>query len=65
MGKFCRVLQWKMYTLWTVGLFYGHLVYFKAIWSILRTFGTFLFSIFCGNWVYLSPFGNLATLVVE
>jgi hypothetical protein len=35
--------------LWTFGLFYGHLVYFTVIWSILRSFG-----IFYGYFVYFS-----------
>jgi hypothetical protein len=44
------------------GIFYGHLVYFKAIWFILRPF-----CIFYGHLVYFSRFGmlhqkNLATL---
>jgi ABC-type spermidine/putrescine transport system permease subunit II len=34
-----------------VGIFYGHLVYFTAIWYTLWTYG-----IFCGNLVYFSPF---------
>jgi hypothetical protein len=29
------------------GLFYGHLAYFVAIWSILRPFG-----LFCGHLIY-------------
>jgi hypothetical protein len=32
LGKFWRALQWKMYILRTFGLFYGHLMYFMAIW---------------------------------
>jgi hypothetical protein len=52
LGKFWRVLQWKI------------LVYFIAIWSILRPFG-----IFCGNyigiffpvWIFWTK-KNLATL---
>jgi hypothetical protein len=42
LGKFWRVLRW-----WIVGLFYGHLVYFIAIWHIYRLLG-----IFYGNLVY-------------
>jgi hypothetical protein len=34
-----------------VGIFYGHLVYFAAIWYTLCTFG-----IFSGYWVYFPPF---------
>jgi hypothetical protein len=37
-----------------VGIFYGHLVYFTAIWYILLTFG-----IFCADLVYLSRSGML------
>jgi hypothetical protein len=33
-------------------VFYGHLVYFVAIWYILRPFG-----IFCSIWYILWPFG--------
>jgi hypothetical protein len=46
-----------------VGMFYGHLVDFPAIWLIFRLFG-----IFCVHLVAFSPFGvgctkkNLATL---
>jgi hypothetical protein len=35
-----------------VGLFYGHLVYFKAFWCVLLTFG-----IHSGYLVYFSRFG--------
>jgi hypothetical protein len=56
LGKFWRVWQWKMLVYFkAICLFYGHLVYFTAIWSILRPF-----DIFDGNLVYLvyfSPFG--------
>jgi hypothetical protein len=34
-----------------IDIFYGHLVYFTAIWYTLWTFG-----IFCGNFVYFTPF---------
>jgi hypothetical protein len=33
------------------GIFYGHLVYFMAIWYILRPFGK-IYGIVCGNLVY-------------
>jgi hypothetical protein len=37
LGKFWKVLQWKMLVfLWSLGLFYGYLVYFVAIWYILH-----------------------------
>jgi hypothetical protein len=32
-----------------IGIFYGHLVYFEAIWYILRQFG-----IICGHLVYFA-----------
>jgi hypothetical protein len=41
LGKFRSALQWKM------------LVYYLAIWSILRLFG-----IFCGHWYILRSFGK-------
>jgi hypothetical protein len=46
LGKFWRVLQWKMS------------VYFMDIWSILRTFWhiSLPYGIFCGNLVYFPPF---------
>jgi hypothetical protein len=55
LGKFWRVLQWRMlvyfmaiwYILWLFGIFYGYLVYFMAIWYIL-----WLFRIFYGYLVY-------------
>jgi hypothetical protein len=40
-----------------VGIFYGHLVYFMAIWSILWLFGIFFHVLVC------CPKKNLATLV--
>jgi hypothetical protein len=43
-GRFC-------YILWTLGLFYGHWIYFMAIWYILWPFG-----IFCVNVVLFYPF---------
>jgi hypothetical protein len=36
LGTFWRVLHSKMFS-----VFYGHLVYFTDIWSILQTFGLF------------------------
>jgi hypothetical protein len=50
-----------------VGLFYGHLVYFTAIWYILLTFGLFsaiwyillTSGIYYGHLVYFSRFGML------
>jgi hypothetical protein len=36
-GRFCNRRCW--YISWSFGLFYGHLVYFKAIWYILGPFG--------------------------
>jgi hypothetical protein len=45
LGKFLRVLQWKM------SVYYMSIVYFTATWYILRTFG-----IFCGYLVYFFPF---------
>jgi hypothetical protein len=49
LGKFWRVLQWKMLvyfmsilsTLRPWKIFCGHLVYFVAIWYILWSFGVF------------------------
>jgi hypothetical protein len=38
LSKFCRVLQWKM------------LVYFMAIWSILRQFKIYFVAIWYGSW---------------
>jgi hypothetical protein len=37
-----------------VGIFYGHSVYFMAIWHILRLFG-----IFYSDLVYYTRFGKL------
>jgi hypothetical protein len=43
------------------GLFYGHLVYFTAIWSILQPFGTF-----CGHLVFfIVIFTRFGTLYEE
>jgi hypothetical protein len=49
LGKFCRVLLWKI-----LGLFYDHLVYFTAIGNILWPFG-----IFCGILVCFPRLGIL------
>jgi hypothetical protein len=46
LGKFGRVLQWKMFVfylaiwsiLWLFVTFYGHLVYFMVIWYIFPVF---------------------------
>jgi hypothetical protein len=56
LGKLWRALQWKI------------LVYFMAIWSILRQFGLFYGNLvyFVAIWYILRLFGyvvNLATLV--
>jgi hypothetical protein len=51
LGKFRRVLQRKM----SVYIFYGHCVYFTAIWYILWPFG-----IFYGRLVIFSPFWYVA-----
>jgi hypothetical protein len=52
LGKFLMVLQWKMLVyfmviwsilgpfwsiLWSVGIFYGNLVYLKKIWQSCKT----------------------------
>jgi hypothetical protein len=50
LGKFWRVLQWKMLV-----LFNGLLVHFTAFCYILWTFGTV-----CGNLVYIFPFRYFA-----
>jgi hypothetical protein len=39
LGKYRRVLQWKMYVIWLFGLFHGFLLDSKAIWYILSPFG--------------------------
>jgi hypothetical protein len=41
-----------------VVLFYGHLVYFTAIWSLLLPFGI-LYGQFCGNWYIFPRLGML------
>jgi hypothetical protein len=38
-GGSCNGKCW--YILWPVGLFYGHMDYFRAIWFILLPFGLF------------------------
>jgi hypothetical protein len=48
LGKFGRVLQWKMlvyymgicYILWPFDIFCGYLLYFVIIWHIFSRFGT-------------------------
>jgi hypothetical protein len=50
LGKFWKVLQWKML------VFYGQMVYFMAIWYIMWSFG-----IFFPFW-YIATEKNLATL---
>jgi hypothetical protein len=60
LGKFWRVLHWKM----LVYIFYGHFVHFTVFWYILWSFG-----IVCGHLVNFFPFWyvwtkkNLATLI--
>jgi hypothetical protein len=44
LGKFCRVLKWKMHILWPFGLSYGHLVF---LWP---------YGAFYGHLVYYLPF---------
>jgi hypothetical protein len=51
-----RFARWFVFRPDDVGIFYGHLVYFTAIWYILQSFG-----IFSGNLVYFSPFCNIAS----
>jgi hypothetical protein len=55
LGKFWRVLQWKM----LLPIFYGHLVSYKTVWYILWPFG-----ICCGHLVYFPRFTkkNIAAL---
>jgi hypothetical protein len=51
LGKSWRAQQWKMLVFYmAIGLFYGRLVYFMAIWSILWPFGIFF------------PFWNICTM---
>jgi hypothetical protein len=55
LGKFWRVLQWKMFIYFTaignilrpLGIFYGHLVYFAVIWYIFPRFGIFFPVLVC------------------
>jgi hypothetical protein len=61
LGKFYRVLLWKMISymaIWSLllpfGIFCCHLVYFVTVGYILLPFG-----IFCGHLVYISRFGML------
>jgi hypothetical protein len=56
-------------TIEDAGIFYGHLVYFTAIWSILRPFGLFYghlvyfvairYSLHMVNWFIFPRFGKL------
>jgi hypothetical protein len=58
-GKFRRVLRWKMLLyLRPFGLFYDHFVYFAAIWDNLWLFGTFFPPLVC------CIKKNLATMIV-
>jgi hypothetical protein len=41
LGKFWRVLQWKVLVNFMAGLFYGNLVYFVVIGYMLWSFGIF------------------------
>jgi hypothetical protein len=50
MGKYWRVMQWKMLVYYV----YGHLVYFMPLWYIVHPFDTFLV-----NLMYFSRFGIL------
>jgi hypothetical protein len=56
-GGSCNGRCW--WAFWTFGLFYGHLVYFTAIWSILRPFDIFYGHLvyFTAIWSILRPFG--------
>jgi hypothetical protein len=52
LGKFQRVLQWKIfvgrYITWPFDLLYGYLVYFVAIWYMLWLFDIFFrFGMLC------------------
>jgi hypothetical protein len=55
-GGSCNERCWNI--LWPLGLLYGSLVYFVAIWYIL-----WLFGIFSPVWVYCTK-KNLATLLL-
>jgi hypothetical protein len=39
LGRFWRVLQWKLHIYDPFGLFYSLFVYFTAFWYIVRPFG--------------------------
>jgi hypothetical protein len=68
---FGRALKWKVLlyfgAFWTI-IFY--LVYFRAIWHILWSFGILSIAIlgpfgeFCGHLVYFFPFRYLASVLV-
>jgi hypothetical protein len=61
LGKFLEGLAMEDY-----GIFYGHLVYFTAIWYILWPLGTFcgkLVCIFSRFGMLYTPKKNLASLV--
>jgi hypothetical protein len=54
---YCHLVYFKgsCYISWLFGIFHGYLVYFLAIWNILRFFGTF-----CDHYgMYFSGFGML------
>jgi hypothetical protein len=58
LGKFLKVLHWKMLAFWwQFCLFYGQMVCFMAIWHILWWFGIFFPVLVC----YTEK--NLATLL--
>jgi hypothetical protein len=69
LGKFLRVLQWKMLVyfmaIWSIcvqpiGIFYCHLVYFIVIWYTLLPFGILychLVYLCTAYWYILFPFG--------
>jgi polyferredoxin len=50
-----------------VGKFYGHLVYFSAIWSIFLQFGIFYSNLvyFAAIWYILCPFGIFVVILVK
>jgi hypothetical protein len=58
LGKFGRDLHWKM----LVHVFYGNLVYFVAIWSILRPFGIYIVAIWYILWTFGLLYGHLVNL---
>jgi hypothetical protein len=55
--KFGGPWNGKCYVLRSFGIFFGHLVYFVAVWYILRSFGNFF------PFWYVWTKNNLATLV--